>query len=287
MVKVFSNLIKSMRPKHWIKNVVVFAALVFSTSFFDFSKDLTALITFLLFCLTAGSVYIVNDIADRQKDRNHPKKSQRPIASGELGILPAGISAFFLFSGSVVAGFYIHFHLGLILGVYFFSNLLYSFWLEDIVILDVLIISFGFALRAIAGAIAIDVHISPWLVISATFLALFLALNKRKAELKDVDRPIEDRDETTPYTLAYLDQLIEIVTAVIIISYSLYSFISIHSDQLLWTIPFVIYGVFRYLYLTELEGQGNQLIQVLAKDIPLIIDIVLWVAAVTGVLIFF
>ncbi|MBS3813440.1 decaprenyl-phosphate phosphoribosyltransferase [Candidatus Bipolaricaulota bacterium] len=289
MVNNFTALIRTMRPKHWIKNFVVFAGLIFSASFFDLAKGLTALVTFGLFCLAAGAVYIVNDISDREKDRAHPEKSGRPIASGELGVLPAGVSACLFFAVSLSVGFYIHFHLGLILTVYFLVNLLYSFWLKDVIILDILVISFGFVLRAIAGAIAIGVNISPWLVVSTTFLALFLALNKRQAELAETTEGVTDQGETSDaYTATYLTQLIMVVTTATVISYSLYSFSSVHSDQMLWTTSFVLYGVFRYLYLIEVKGvSSGQLSEVLLKDPPLIINIMLWAGAVVGIMVYF
>lgn len=285
---MFTLLLKTMRPKHWVKNLVVFAALLFSVSFFNLAKDIKALITFILFCFLAGSVYIVNDIADREEDKKHPQKSKRPIASGKLGVWPAGITAGFLSLISLATGFYLHLHLGLIFAVYLVSNLFYSFWLKDIVILDVFIVSLGFVLRAIAGAIAINAHISPWLIIATMFLALFLALSKRKAELEEMDEEAQDaRGSLETYTYSYLNQLIMVVSTAIIVSYSLYSFNSIHSDQLVWTIPFVIYGVFRYMYLTEVQGEGDQLSDVLLEDIPLVVDILLWLTAVTGILIYF
>ncbi len=281
-------LLKTMRPKHWVKNLVVFAALLFSVSFFNLAKDIKVLITFILFCLLAGSVYIVNDIADREEDKKHPQKSKRPIASGKLGVWPAGISAGLLSLISVTAGFYLHLHLGLIFAVYLASNFFYSFWLKDAVILDVFTVSFGFVLRAIAGAIAINVRLSPWLIIATMFLALFLALSKRKAELKEMGEEGEEaRASLETYTYSYLNQLIMVVSTAVIVSYSLYSFNSIHSDQLVWTIPFVIYGVFRYMYLTEVQGKGDQLSGVLLEDIPLVVNILLWVMAVTGILIYF
>ncbi|MFP3953510.1 MAG: decaprenyl-phosphate phosphoribosyltransferase [Candidatus Acetothermia bacterium] len=289
MVNNFTALIRTMRPKHWIKNFVVFAGLIFSASFFDLAKGLTALVTFGLFCLAAGVVYIVNDISDREKDRAHPEKSGRPIASGELGVLPAGVGACLFFAVSLGVGFYIHFHLGLILTVYFLVNLLYSFWLKDVIILDILVISFGFVLRAIAGTIAIGVNISPWLVVSTTFLALFLALNKRQAELAETTEGVTDQGEKPDsYTATYLTQLIMVVTTATVISYSLYSFSSVHSDQMLWTTSFVLYGVFRYLYLIEVKGvSSGQLSEVLLKDPPLIINIMLWAGAVVGILAYF
>lgn len=281
-------LIKSMRPKHWVKNLVVFAALLFSTSFFSLTNSLRAALVFLLFCLIAGSVYIINDIVDREEDRQHPQKSKRPIASGDLKVVTAGFSSILLSVGSVATGFYLGWRVGLILFLYLLANLLYSFFLKKIAILDVFTISFGFVLRAIAGAIVINVRISPWLVITTMFLALFLALSKRKAELGDrKEEAANARQSLSAYTASYLDQLIIIVTTTIIVSYSLYSFTSVHSDQMLWTVPFVMYGVFRYMYLTETQGAGGQLSEVLLDDFPLVVDILLWLTAVTGILIYF
>jgi len=288
IVGAIFGITRSMRPKHWVKNVVVFAALVFSSSFFNPKKDLRSLIAFLLFCLVAGSVYLINDIADIEKDKKHPEKSKRPIPSGELPIPVATAVAVVFSLGSLTAGFYLSLYLGVILGAYLFSNLLYSFWLEEIIIIDVFIISLGFVLRAIAGAVVIDVSISSWLVISTMFLALFLALNKRKAEFTfNQDQNYENSSILEEYTQRYLDQLILVVTTSIIVSYSLYTFNSIHSDQMLWTIPFVLYGVFRYMYLTEVKEYGGQLSDVLLKDKPLVIDILLWGASVVSILIYF
>lgn len=288
MVSTVLALIKTMRPKHWVKNLVVFAALLFSRSFFDLAKGLNSLIVFLSFCLLAGSVYIVNDIVDIEVDKLHPVKSKRPIASGRLGVRTAGISAGLFSIISIAAGFYFHLHLGLLMIVYLASNLLYSFWLKEVVILDILVISFGFVLRAIAGAIAIDVRISPWLIITTMFLALFLALNKRKAEMKEVGGESGDtRGSLEAYTYSYIDQLVVVATTAVIVSYSMYSFFSIHSDQMLWTTAFVIYGVFRYMFLVDIKEEGEQLSDILLEDIPLIVNILLWLVAVAGILIYF
>jgi 4-hydroxybenzoate polyprenyltransferase len=282
------NIVVTMRPKHWIKNIVVFAALIFSVTFFNLQNDIKIFVTFLLFCLLSGSAYIVNDIADREKDKTHPIKAKRPIASNQLNLLPAVISAVVFSTLSLIVGYYINTLLGLTLVLYFFINLLYSFWLKKVFLIDIFVISFGIVLRALAGAIAIQVRISPWFVISTMFLALFLALNKRKSELKLTKGSNTcTRKVLKEYTIRYLDHLIIIVTAAIIISYALYSFNSVHSDQMLWTIPFVIYGVFRYIYLTEVKNYGGQLSETLLKDIPLMIDISLWGIIVILVLVFF
>lgn len=288
IVDAIIGIVKTMRPKHWIKNVVVFAALVFSSSFLNLRKDLRSLVAFLLFCLVAGSVYLINDITDVEEDRKHPEKSKRPIPSGELPIPLAAVAATVFSLGGIVAGFYLSTYLGAILATYLVSNLLYSFWLEEVIIIDVFVISLGFVLRAIAGAVVIDVHISSWLIISTMFLALFLALNKRKAEKMETQKEgSEGRSSLEEYTQNYLDQLILVVTTSIIVSYSLYTFNSVHSDYMLWTIPFVLYGVFRYMYLTEVKEYGGQLSDVLLKDKSLVADILLWGASVVSILVYF
>ncbi len=286
-MKLIKKIFITMRPKHWVKNILVFAALFFSVTFFDIRKDLIISITFVLFCLLSGTVYIINDIADKEEDKKHPKKSKRPIASGELGIRSALIAAFIFTTGSLIAGFMVNTILGLILSLYFTLNILYSFWLKRVFIIDILVIAFGIIMRALAGAVAIQVGISPWFVIATLFLAIFLALNKRKAELSTMKTGASNiRAILGSYTESYIDQLITIMTAAIIVSYALYSFNSVHSKQMLWTIPFVIYGVFRYIYLTEVKGHGGQLSDTLVEDRPLVICIVLWVITVGGILLY-
>ncbi len=282
------NIFTTLRPKHWVKNIVVFAALIFSESFFNLEKDIKALLTFFLFCLLSGSSYIINDILDRGKDKKHPKKSKRPIASGKLNILSAIVIALVFTILSLIVGYFIDYFLGLILSLYFLSTLLYSFWLKKVFLLDIFIISFGILMRALAGAVAIQVRISPWFIISTMLLALFLALNKRKAELKltKINNACT-REVLKEYTIQYVDYLITIISAAIIVSYALYTFNSVHSDQMLWTIPFIIYGVFRYIYLTEVKDYGGQLSEALFKDAPLIIDISLWGVIIVLILVLF
>lgn len=176
-------LLRILRPTHWVKNVVVFVALVFSTQFFDLTSDLRTLVAFILFCLTSSSVYILNDIADVKQDRKHPKKAKRPIASGQVTISSAITVAAGLAVISLATGWWLDPYFAGVLALYWTANLLYSFGLKRVVVLDVMLIALGFVLRAVGGAVAIHVHISPWLVVTTMFLALFLGFSKRKAEL--------------------------------------------------------------------------------------------------------
>jgi len=285
---VLTGLLRSMRPKHWVKNIVVFVALVFSGQFLDTTSDLRCLIAFLLFCIISSSTYILNDLADLEEDRKNPRKAKRPIASGLVTPAQAVGTALGIAAVGLGTGFWLDMLFGTVLTAYWVSNLLYSFRLKRVVILDVMLIALGFVLRAIGGAVAIHVRISPWLVITTMFLALFLALSKRKAELLQLGEEAQHaRPVLQGYTRTLLDQLIMIVITSTIVSYALYSFNSPHSPHMLWTVPFVIYGLFRYMYLTEVRGLGEQLTDVLLKDRPLLIAGLLWGLSVLGILIYF
>jgi 4-hydroxybenzoate polyprenyltransferase len=249
---------------------------------------LRTLIAFLTFCIISGVAYIINDIADVERDREHPKKRNRPIASGKLGVKEAAISAIILALGSLAASFYLNLFLGLIVLAYFLLNLSYSFCLKNIIIIDVFIIASGFVFRAIAGAAAIQVKISPWLVISTLFLALFLALSKRRAELTLLAKEAPGhRSILREYSFSLLDQMIMVTSTVSIVSYALYTFGSVHSDKLMWTIPFVVYGIFRYMYLINQKGKGGSLEEILFNDKPFLINIILWLATVGFILLYF
>jgi len=285
---VLFGLLRSLRPKDWVKNVVVFVALVFSSKFLDFTSVSQSFIAFLLFCIMSSSTYILNDLADLEEDRKNPKKAKRPLASGLVSPMQALCAALCLTVVGLGVSFWLDKLLGAVLSLYWVSNLFYSFGLKRVVIMDVMLIALGFVLRAIGGAVVIHVDISPWLVITTMFLALFLALSKRKAELIQLK---EEAGQARPvlrgYTKALLDSLILVVITSTIVSYTLYSFHSPHSPHMLWTVPFVIYGLFRYMYLTEVKGLGEQLTEVLLKDRPLVIAGLLWGLSVIAILIYF
>jgi len=281
---MISSVIKSMRPKQWTKNFFVFAGLLFTLDsprpIDDYFKVVLA---FVVFCLLSGVVYIVNDVRDVQGDRKHPKKSKRPIASGALSARAALVwaAALLVVAAAVSTSLNKAFILA---GVaYLALQIAYTFALKEIVILDVMAIAFGFVIRAVAGAAAISVNISPWLFICTILLALFLALAKRRGELVRVEAGMPNsRASLDHYTVPFLDQLIGITSASTIIAYSLYTFFSktgeIHPFMMA-TLPFVIYGIFRYLLLIHREADAESPEMLLLTDKPLLIDIGLWAIA--------
>ena len=230
--------------------------------------------------MTSGALYIINDVIDRDKDLHHPAKCKRPIASGRIHIAGAMIIAFLIIIISLRASFYLDVKLFFILLAYSALVFAYSIKLKNIVILDVIILSMGFVLRTAGGAVVIDVWISPWLILCTTLLALFLALIKRKNELGVLaDRAANHRKILQEYTPELIDSMLSVVTSTTLMSYSLYTFSAGKSSYMMLTIPFVLYGIFRYQYLTSARDMGGSPELVLLQDKPLLIDLVLWVAA--------
>lgn len=267
-----------MRPKQWTKNLLLFAGLLFSQKFFYIPLLLKTSFAFGVFCLLSGSVYILNDMFDLSADRQHYRKRHRPLASGRLGVRQA-LVIFVILSA---VSFYAAFNLGApfltVAALYFLLVLSYSRWFKHIVIIDVFAVALGFLLRAVAGGVAIGVRISPWLLICTLLLALFLGLTKRRHEYVVMENNGRGhRRVLADYSVAYLDQLISAVTAATIMAYSLYTFSAGRTEYLMLSIPFVIYGLFRYLFLVHQKEMGGSPEDVLLKDKPLLINILLWV----------
>jgi 4-hydroxybenzoate polyprenyltransferase len=279
---VIGALIKSMRPHQWTKNVFVLAALVFAQRLGDGASVARSLAAFGLFCILSGSVYIVNDIVDREKDRAHVRKRLRPIAAGRLSVARAGGCAAVFVLLSLAASFALSKGFGVVAASYFAVNLLYSFYIKRIVILDVMTIALGFVLRAVAGAEVIGVEISPWLILCTTLLALFLGFCKRRGELTTLETSAtEHREILREYSVGFLDQMISVVTASTVIAYAFYAMSpevqeKLHTHYLGLTVPFVLYGIFRYLYVTHMKGEGDSPSRVLLQDKPLLINVILW-----------
>jgi 4-hydroxybenzoate polyprenyltransferase len=291
VVAFVRSLIVSMRPKQWTKNFLVFMALLFSMgeawqidnpdSWLPLLGKATAL--FALFCMVCSADYLINDIRDRESDQLHPRKRLRPIAAGRLSVTAAAIMAALLLAGGIGGGFLLEWKVGVVMAGYLGMMLAYSYYLKHVVLLDLMIIAAGFVLRAMAGALVIEVPISPWLYAVTALGALFLAINKRRAEIVLLK---EDANQHRPileeYTPALLDQMTAIVTGSTLVAYGMYTFEagSVPEDHsMMLTIPFVLYGIFRYLYLIHVRGEGGSPEDVLLKDWPLIADIVLWVVA--------
>jgi 4-hydroxybenzoate polyprenyltransferase len=281
-------LLKTMRPRQWTKNAFLFAALVFDGKLFHLSDFLHTLAGFGLFCLISSAVYIFNDLLDVETDRQHPMKKNRPIASGKLPV-PAAIAAGATLSLLAIAlSILLAWQFAITIMIYFAMMLVYSKWLKHVPILDVLILAAGFVLRVHAGTTIITVvRFSPWLYVLMTLLALYLGFGKRRAELALLaGDPTNYRKVLEGYTIPLLDQFITIVSGTTIVAYSLYTFFRPETPgnhALMLTIPFVIYAIFRYLYLIQVKQIGGEPEEILLSDRPFQVSIFLWGLAVLAV----
>jgi len=278
---VLSALIKTMRPRQWFKNVFVFAPLIFDEKLDDPLYLVQTVAGFLLLCLTSGTVYIINDLADIEKDRNHPKKRYRPLAAGELGMRTATVAAFVIPLIALPLGFLLDPIVGVILAGYLAVQIGYSFWLKDIVIIDVMIVASGFLLRVAAGVPLVEAErFSPWLYVCMTLLALLIGFGKRRHELVLLKEEASGhRQSLQDYNLTLLDHVISIVTASTLLAYSLYTFSAPNlppNQTMMLTIPFVLYGIFRYLYLIHVKEMGGAPEEIVLSDRPLQATIFLW-----------
>ncbi|MBB6020602.1 4-hydroxybenzoate polyprenyltransferase [Paenibacillus sp. JGP012] len=273
-----------MRPKQWTKNLLLFAALLFSFEEIRTETILATLLGFFLFSLVAGCVYILNDFVDRERDQQHPVKKYRPIASGQVNPTHALLFGIILLILSVGTAFVVNPLFGVLCIVYFLLNVSYSFVLKHLVILDMMTIAAGFVLRAIAGGVLIRVPFTPWFLICTMLLSLFLAIGKRRNELTLLEGNTgSHRKVLDNYSITLLDQFNTIVTTATIISYSLFTFTSDRTIHLMWTIPLVIYGMFRYLYLIHMKNQGGSPDRVLFEDKPILITVILYVISVVTI----
>jgi 4-hydroxybenzoate polyprenyltransferase len=279
-------LLVSLRPEQWTKNLLVLAGVVFGGRLLEPAAVAIALAAFAIFCLLSGAVYLFNDVADREADQNHPLKRERPIASGQLSTTSAVTSGVVLGIAGVVTAFSIGTQFGIVAAAYLAAQILYSLGLKHVVIVDVLMIAAGFVLRAIAGAVAVNVPIGHWLLVCTTLLALFLALSKRRHELTLLAEGATDHrrilEEYSPYLL---DQMIGVVTSSTLIAYTVYATSSdtaarLGTAKLGLTIPFVLYGIFRYLYLVHQKSGGGSPAAMLLTDRPLLGCVALWAASV-------
>jgi 4-hydroxybenzoate polyprenyltransferase len=274
-------LLKTMRLRQWTKNGFVFFALIFDKQLFVFDSFLRTFEGFLLFCLTSSAVYLLNDIADVEADRKHPEKKHRPIASGTLPLNTAWVAASLLVLFAIPAAYLLAPTLALLLGMYLAINILYSRWLKHVPILDVLIISAGFVLRVAAGVTLITVErFSPWLYVITTLFSLYIGFGKRRAEMTLLAQGAgSHRKVLDGYTIPLLDQFITIVSGTTIVTYSLYTFTAPNlpeSHSMMLTIPFVVYGIFRYLQLIQTGHAAGAPDEVALKDRPLQVTVLLW-----------
>ena len=285
---MLTALLKTMRPRQWTKNIFVFAALVFDKQLFHADAFLRTLAGFALFCLISSSVYIFNDLSDVEADRQHPEKKNRPIASGKLPVNAAWTAGSVLVLVTCGLAFLLSPGFEYVIVTYFVLFMAYTKWLKHIPILDVLILAAGFVLRVHAGVTLIDVErFSPWLYVVMSLLSLFLGFGKRRAEIALLTHGAgSHRKVLEGYTLPLLDQYIMIVSGTTIVAYSLYTFSAPNvpeNHSMMLTIPFVIYTIFRYLYLIQVENSGGSPEEVLLTDRPFQIAMILWAATVLAI----
>ena len=291
-MNTFYLILLSMRPKQWVKNLFIFPALMFSQNLFNLKMTLLSITAFVIFCILSGSIYLLNDLLDVEEDRKHPLKSYRPIASGRLNprvVKPVmGIMSLV----SLGAAFFLNHPFGMVAIAYFIIHIAYSLHLKKIVILDVFSIASGFFLRVIAGAEAISVPISSWLLICTLFISLFLALGKRRHELLLLgENAGQHRKVLEDYSVGLLDQMVNVVTAGTVLSYSLYTLSSetlekFHTSNLWLTIPIVLFGIFRYLYRVYRKEEGGSPEEILLRDRSFLASIILYILVVMVVLYF-
>lgn len=280
---MFKDILFSMRPKQWYKNLVLFIGILFSLNLFHIELWVNAISGFVIFCLLSGSIYIINDYLDVDKDRKHPKKCKRPMASGRLkknhalsfAIIFVGISFFWSYLINLP-------FLAMTL-MFFVLIMIYSLYLKEIIIVDIMVISTGFVIRAIAGCLVIGVLVSPWLIICAFLMALFLAIGKRRHELALLkDKASDHRRILEGYSPKMLDQMTAITTTSLIMSYSLYTFFA-KNVYIMFTIPLAFYGIFRYMFLIDSKEMGGEP-ELLFMDKGIVLSMVLWIGIVFWVL---
>ena len=281
------DIVRLLRPAQWSKNAVLFAALIFAKHLFLLRDVMLVSLGFLTFCAIASGAYVMNDLRDCERDRQHPLKSQRPLPSGRVrrstatalccGLMVTGIAGA-AGLGSAFAG---------LAALYLILQVGYTFWLKEVVILDVMAIAAGFVIRAVAGGVVISVPVSPWLIICTFLLMTFLGFCKRRHELVLLEaRATDHRASLREYSPYFLDQMIAVVTASTVVAYAIYTaspevIHKLGTDKLYLTIPFVLFGIFRYLYLVHQREEGGNPTQVLFTDRPLLVDLLLWVASAT------
>lgn len=284
--------IRSLRPAQWTKNFFVFAGIIFSLKFFEINFLIKVIYAFVVFCLASSAIYLINDIKDIEGDKRHPQKKFRPIASGQISIPAALILALALLAGSIYWSFLLDLSFALVILTYLILMLLYTFLLREMVILDVFSIAAGFVLRALAGAVVIRVEFSPWLMICTVLLSLFIALGKRRHELVSLEEAVEHRKILDEYNPKLLDQLISAVAGSTVMAYALYTLwpgtiAKFGTVNLVYSVPFVLYGIFRYLYLIYKREEGGRPEKILVTDLPLIFSIILWITSLMAVIYWF
>jgi 4-hydroxybenzoate polyprenyltransferase len=283
------GIFKTLRPKQWTKNGFIFAALIFDVKLFRIEPFIKTLLGFVLLCLVAGTIYLINDLVDIDKDRRHPTKKNRPIPSGKVPVKAAIIAAILLPAICLPLGFWLDFYFGIVLTAYLVLETVYSFLLKNIVIVDILTVAAGFVLRVAGGVALVEAErFSPWLYVFTVLGALFLVLGKRRTELALLkEQAANTRAILNEYNLPFLDEMMAVVTAGTVMTYAFYTFSAPNlppNHLMMLTVPFVLYGIFRYLYIIHVKGDGGAPDEVLLTDRPLQISIALFGLTVVAIL---
>jgi len=289
------KILRLIRVHQWVKNLFVFVPLLFSKHLFDLLYFLQTLSAFIVFCFASSAIYVINDIVDIEADRAHPIKKNRPLPAGDISKNVAVIIAIFLLALVAWSMIYFNYKFDLLVIGFVLLNVLYSFWFKNIVLLDIFSIAGGFSIRVLAGAYAIQVPISSWLLLTTMFISLFLGVMKRRSELAMVNqyqranegaeqKGTHSRKVLSQYSLNFADQMATIAATGVIVCYALYSVaprtVSVfNTEHLIYTTPFVVFGIFRFMYLEYISGKGENTTRTLATDVPMIINFLLYVAA--------
>lgn len=293
-MKLFKFL-RLIRVHQWIKNVFVFVPLLFSLHLFDRDYFITSLFAFFIFCLASSAIYVINDLVDIDSDRAHPVKKNRPLPSGAISKTAAKITASIFLLLVFWLMMYFNTEFILLVVAFLILNILYSFWLKNLVLLDIFSIAAGFSIRVLAGAFVIQVPISSWLLLTTMFISLFLGVMKRRSELMLVSETVihkkiteekgtNSRKVLSQYSLNFADQLATVAATGVIVCYALYTVaprtVSIfHTERLIYTTPFVVFGIFRFMYLEYISGKGENTTRALATDIPMILNVLAYAIA--------
>ncbi|MBN2571505.1 MAG: decaprenyl-phosphate phosphoribosyltransferase [Ignavibacteriales bacterium] len=283
------NYLKLIRVSHWIKNLFVFVPLIFSKHLFEFDYSYYVTLAFIAFCICSGIIYIFNDIFDIEYDKFHPAKKYRPLPSEKISIKNAIILMFILSIVIIPILLNLSLKFFVVIFAYFIINIFYTLFLKKIVIVDIITIAIGFMLRVLGGAAVVNIYISKWLILSTIFISLFLAVMKRRSELVSNNNEIITRKVLENYSIDFINQVGAIVAAGVIICYSLYSVdartkVYFGTENLVYTTLFVIFGIFRYMYLVYLKQKGESSIEMIFKDIPLLISVALYIISVVAII---
>lgn len=287
----FSSYLKLLRVTSWLKNVFVFVPVVFAKHIFEKEYLTESILAFIAFSIASSLVYVFNDLMDLEKDRIHPIKKQRPLASGKISKSNAVILLVVLAVITILFSLRFEKPFTIVLWIYILLNFFYTMWLKEVVIVDIFCIAFGFMLRVFSGALAVNVFISNWLILTTIFISLFLAVMKRRVEIASSPNAVEQRAVLKDYTLNFIDQISAITAGGVIICYALYSVSErtvrqFGSESLVFTSIFVIFGIFRYMYLVYKKDMGENVTEVLISDLPMIINAALFVAVAVYIIYF-